>query len=250
MRKMGVAYDSLVQVVTIAGVAAIIFLIISFVSRYRTPPKERGLFKKMPLLLPAFAFISALLLSYMYVPFPISGYRGANTGEIRISYEPQATFYVYDAEAIYYSRIDIRVQQYLQTDYSLQVNVWIYESLTLVDTAILNLYPPSTPRLVEDVESVSVSPGRYNITAECLFYVDGELEEDTPFVTVQLAQPTRPEMVEELVDWSSYQFFLNIGCIAFLMFGLCIGSEERTRRRVTEYDEEPRRDGEVYGRKY
>lgn len=128
-------------------------------------------------------------------------------------------------------------------DHSYRVNVWIYNNVTLVDTVVLNLYPPATDGSIEDEDSVSVNPDRYNVTAECLFYITGELQDDTKYVTLLVSQPLRPEIIQELVYWSSYQFSLNIGCIAFLMFGLCVGSEERTRRRVTDYDEEPRRRG-------
>jgi hypothetical protein len=177
-RKMGVAYDSLVQVVTIAGVAALVFLIISLVGRYRTSPRKRGAFKKMPLLLPAIAFTFALILSYLYVPLPISAYRGANTGEIGIPYQTEVDFTVYDAEAIYYNRIDFRFGEYMYPDYAFQVTIRIYEGATLADTVVLNLYPPATAHYIEDEDYVWINPGRYNVTGECLFYIGGELQED------------------------------------------------------------------------
>ena len=94
MRKMGVAYDSLVQVLTVAGTVALVFMILSFVSRQRTPPKQRGALKKMPLLLPAFAFIIALILSYQILPLPISEYQGGNETRVVFPNERSAELQV------------------------------------------------------------------------------------------------------------------------------------------------------------
>lgn len=247
---MGVAYESLVQVMSVAGTVALVVMVLSFVSRHRTPPQERGVLKKMPLLLPAFAFIIALLLSYQILPLPILAYRGGNEVRALFPNERSAELEVYDAHDIYYNRIDAYVGMGLNPDESLRVDLSVYEGVTLVAAMTLNLYPPSTYHYMEDEDSVAVTPGLYNISIACTFYDDGIPQPEDPYVTIRFSQPSREEMIQELVNWSSYQFFLNLAAIAFVMFGLCLGSEERTRRRVTAYDEEPPRQGEVYGRKY
>ncbi len=247
---MGVAYDSLVQVLTVAGTVAIVLAILCLVSRHRTPAKERGPLKRMPLLLPAFAFVFAILVSYQILPLPISAYRGGNEVQFLFPNERSVELEVIDAGEIYFNRIEAYAGMQLGPDESLRVDLEIYDGSTLVDMMTLNLYPPPTWMYVEDEDSSSMSPGLYNISVACTFLEDGIPQVEEPYVAIRLSQPTRPEMIQELVNWSSYQFFLNIASVAFVMLGLCLGSEEKTRRRATAYDEEPPREGEVYGRKY
>jgi len=96
--------------------------------------------------------------------------------------------------------------------------------------------------------SINLAPGLYDVTVNSTYFLNG-VEQDEAYYDVLINQPVTSSFIPEIASWSGYQFILTIGCLFLILGGICIGRDDRTRISEEEIDQEPPREGEVYGRK-
>ena len=137
---MGVALDSLFQVVTTAGAVAVIFLVLCLLTRIRREPGNRGVFQRMPVLLPAFAFVIAVLVIFQMGILPMSVYQGGNqTIHYGADTKDNMSFTVYPTEIAYVDTTRIELETNVGSEEYLLLQIEFIQNDSIVETLNLNL---------------------------------------------------------------------------------------------------------------
>jgi hypothetical protein len=246
---MGVATDSFIQVVGIAGLVAVILLGYCLMTRLRSKPGSRGVFQRMPLLLPAAAFVIVTMLVLESGILPMSMYRGDNR---RIYYgalyDDDMSYTVYDSGIIYTDYIQVQFQTGVYEGEYFLIHVDFINNGSIAESLDVNLTQTLLQETGNYVQNVNMDPGMYTIQINGTKYDEG-VPDDSQYLTLTIHQPVQPTFIPEVVDWSSYQFFLFIGSMFFIIGGFCIGRVDRERTSEEEIDQEPPR-GDEYIRPF
>lgn len=243
---MGVATESFIIVVTWAGFVAIIFLMYSLVTRVRQQAGKRGIFQRMPFLLPAIAFAISIFIILQLGITPIQQYRGANTRQTYFTSDTEIRYNVYDSPIAYGQDTSLVVSSYLEPSQSVEVVINIYMASSLIDALTIQLVAGENESTIDAERVLNLDPGNYVIDAEATYYADASVADNYGDVYISFTQETLQSIFPELVQWSTFQFAINIGCFFFILGGICIGKEEAktTERRVDDYDKKEETSGE------
>lgn len=207
--------------------------------------KKSNVWRK-PLILPSLAFAITIIVAMTLVPLPMSAYKGDN--QIQGDGLFSAEFTVFETET-YETEVLVRV-----VVGSLESNerIEVYINFTQEDILVQSLFINMTSSILDVnggvTRSVTLAQGIYNATVTDVYYLDG-VPQETQYVFTLIHQPVSSSFILELRDWGSYQFLLTFVCIFIVLAGVCVGEEDRTRTSEEDVDQEPPRDGEVYGRK-
>ncbi len=246
MSTIGAALDSLFLVLEIGILMTLVVLVVSIWSGVLSGNLKKSTVWRKPLILPSLAFAITIIVAMTLVPLPMSAYKGDN--QIQGDGLFSAEFSVFETDA-YEAEILVRV---VVGSLELNERIEIYVNFSLEDILMQSLFINMTNNIL-DVDggvtrSIILDQGTYNATVTYVCYLDGVLQEPRYIYTL-IHQPVTSSFIRELRDWGSYQFLLTIACIFLALAGICVRGEDTTKIREEDIDEEPPRDGEVYGRK-
>lgn len=206
---------------------------------------KKSIFWRKPLILPSLTFVIAIIVAMTLVPLPMSVYKGANQIQ---GYGPFSDeFTVFETEA-YETNLLVRVVESLESNERIEVYVNFSQNDILMQSLLINMTSDILDENGGVTRSLTLVQGTYNATITNRYYIDGVLHEPQ-YVYTRIHQPVSSSFIPELRDWSTYQFLLTIVCIFLLLAGICVRGEDRTRISEEDIDQEPPREGEVYGRK-
>jgi len=220
---MGVALDSLVIIVEYAGIVAIVLLLYSLFTRHLDNSGTLGFFQRKFLLLPAIGFLVTILIVTNLGITPMSEYQGLNSERS------------YNVDTGFETDFTIR-EQYMY--------VSVFQNDTLVDTASLDFQfigeEPSEPYenyMASAQCDIVLEPGTYNVQVNFTKYSEGTLiDGGIDFIDLTLSQPLVAGFITEVVDWSSYQFILNVSSVLLLLVGICVDSPNKKTLKEDETD--------------
>ncbi|KXH70485.1 MAG: hypothetical protein AM326_04375 [Candidatus Thorarchaeota archaeon SMTZ-45] len=210
---------------------------------------KKSIIWKKPLLVPSLVFIFALIVAMAYVPTPMSVYHGPNQEQemVDLSITFSTLFTVYEANA-YDSELQVRVPGITQQNEYIEVFFGFYQDREIISSLFINITEGIQDQNGWIIRNIVLDPGFYNITINGTYYDDG-VSQDNGYIEILVNQPISSEFIPEITAWSSYLFLLGISCLVLLLGGVCIGRVDKTRTSEERIDQEPPREGEVYGRK-
>ena len=252
---MGVAVDSFVVGIEIAGSVAVLALILSLIARLRTEPRKRGLFGRLPLLLPAVAFVTSLIIVGQLGILPMAEYKGTNCLSEPASSGERFSFNVHESNVVYLKNVELIIEKYLMPGESIITTIDFFLLGSLVETVNINLTSTGVEDSVAEQRLLDFDPGQYEVRVHNTFYENGipdNVNVLNHWVEFTLLQSMKSSFLPEIVTWSSIQFGVGIACFFFILGGIAIGDTSR-RRNVDERDsEEPQADygngGPEYGK--
>ncbi|MFW9958001.1 MAG: hypothetical protein ACFFCT_08020 [Candidatus Odinarchaeota archaeon] len=250
---MGVAIDSFVMAIEIAGSLAILALIWSLITRLRTQPRKRGVFQRLPVLLSAVVFIISIIIIGQLGILPIAEYKGTNQLNRYVTSGEILHFNVYESNIAYSENIEMRLDTYLMPSETINNTIEFYLGDSLTDMIYINLSSAGVENTVTEERILDLEPGLYIVRINHTFYEDG-IPDDTlaHWERFTLTQAVKSSFIQELVSWSSLQFGLNIGCFFLLLGGFCVSGGSKRRYPVEETSEEPQTEfgdgGPEYGK--
>lgn len=233
---MGAAVDSFILVVGLAGIIALAFLIYSLFTRIKKGPGNRGVFQRMPLLLPSLAFIITIIIILQLGIAPIQDFKGYNSNNYYLFDNTEIRFNVYEPGIAYVEVTDLNIHCTLDAGESVHTILDIYRSNDLIDTITVNLVSSENQSIVSEERVLSLEPGNYLIKVGVTFYEQGVVVQSYNMVRMTLTQETIETLNEELVEWSTYQFMINVGSFFFIIGGLCVGKEDKRERRIDDFN--------------
>ncbi|TFG31729.1 hypothetical protein EU527_11725 [Candidatus Thorarchaeota archaeon] len=234
---MGAAVESFIMLVGWAGIIAIFFLIYSLFTRIRRGPGNRGVIQRMPFLLPSFAFVISILVIMQLGIVPIQDYRGNNSQNNYLFDDAEVRFRVYEPGIAYVEDTTLTVHSVMEPGESINIVLEFFLNDDLIDTVLLNLVSGENESTVSTERVLNLDPGNYLIRVEVTFYENGVIVQSYNTVQMTLTQGTIASIYSELVEWSTFQFMINIGCVFFIIGGFCIGQEDKRERRIKDYDQ-------------
>jgi hypothetical protein len=240
---MGLALDSFVMVLETAGSIAVLALIWSVLTRLRSKPNERGIFQRLPVLLPAVTFVISIIVVGQLGILPMAEYRGTNSLDSNVTSSGDILhFTVYQSSNVYSDNIEMRMDMYLVTGESLNSTIEFSLPDTVVETINVNLTSDGVQETVSDQRVLVLDPGIYTVRINSTFYEDGIPKDiSSHWLDFRLSQALKSSFISEMVTWSSLQFGLNIGSFFLILGGFCIGTS-KPRYTVEETSEEPQTD--------
>ncbi|MFW9982804.1 MAG: hypothetical protein ACFFE3_12930, partial [Candidatus Thorarchaeota archaeon] len=179
------------------------------------------------------------------LPIPMSAYHGIN--QLQYNEFGAQNFRVYEAGA-YDTNTLVRVAMNIEATDRLEIYTYFSQNSTVIDFLFINITENILDEYGGITRSLVLEPGRYEISVNATLFLDG-IEQDETYPTILINQPAAASFLPEITTWSSFSFILSIACIFLIIGGLCIGREERKRRSEEKIDQEPPREGEVYGRR-
>ena len=139
-------------------------------------------------------------------------------------------------QEFYSNSFEVYGSYYLEYNDSIHIEVTVSQDSIVIDTIDLAIYYSSMQSVVSSQESITLAPGSYNLQVNFTRYDAGILEEDPGSLQMFVSQPLVAGFTEEIVDWSTFQFVINIGCVVFLFGGLGIGSSTKREPKKDETD--------------
>ncbi len=237
---MGVAIDSFVRGVQIAGSIAILALIWSLFTRLRAEPRKRVVFARLPVLLPAVTFVISLIIVGQLGILPMAEYKGENYVSEAATSGERFSFNVYESNVVYTENVELTMEKYLIPGESITNTVDFYLLGSLVETVYINLASMGVEDLVTEQRLLDLDPGQYEVRVHNTFYENGIPDDMVDhWVDFTLLQSVKSSFIPELVTWSSIQFGVNTGCFFFVLVGICIGDDSRQRHVDERISEEP-----------
>jgi hypothetical protein len=241
---MGVALDSFVMVLEIAGSIAVLALIWSVFTRLRAKPNKRGIFQRFPVLLPAVTFVISIIVVGQLGILPMAEYRGTNSLDSTLTSSGDILhFTVYQSSIVYSDAIEMRMDMYLIPGETLNSTIEFYIPDTLVESINVNLTSDGLEEMVSDQRVLVLDPETYTVRINSTFYKDGIPQDiSSHWLDFRLSQAVKSSFISEMVTWSSMQFGLNVGCFFFILGGFCIGGPAKQRYLEEDSSEEPQTD--------
>ena len=232
---MGVALDSFTLTMEYAGIVAIIFLIICLYSRYTNDSGNLNVFQRMPVLLPAIAFAITVMIVMGYGLTPMGQYQGVNEehGWRNSGYE---TDFAILNKSWYTNSLEVYAGDQIDENESMLVDVAVYQNDSLVDTLHLYFQYSSAGYMASDEVIVALEPGEYHLQMNFTYNYQGTEDEGEQSIQLTISQPLIGGFTDEIVDWTTYQFIINVSCIAMLLCGLCIGSSTKKPKKEDATD--------------
>jgi len=242
---MGAALDSFVITMGYAGIVAIVLLAYCLFSRHRNNSGNLNVFQRMPVLLPALGFVITVMLVASAGLTPMALYQGVNSRQFSTMSGEDTSFTMRD-QLFYSTSLQIQGNFYLEYNDSIHFEITVSQDDIVIDTMNLDFLFSSMHSTVTIQESITVDPGTYDLQVNFTRYEAGILDEEEIWLQLTVSQPLIAGFIEEIVDWSSFQFAINISCILFLLGGIGIGSsakrgprkmkDETDWKTTTEYE--------------
>ncbi len=243
---MGVALDSFVITVEYAGIVAIVLLMYCLFTRHMNNSGTLGFFQRKFVLLPAIGFLITIILVTNLGITPMSEYQGVNSRRTNANSGYETTFTLRE-QFVYSEVLEVSVREYLLYGESILVEVSVFQNDSPIDNASLALqytgveptYDPLEPYprfWVAEQCNIVLEPGTYAVQMNFTLYLDGVPVEETWGIDLTLSQPLIPGFINEIVDWSSYQFVLNITLVFLMLGGICLDFPGKKTPKVDETD--------------
>lgn len=201
--------------------------------------------RRKPLLVPSLVFTITIIIVIAYFPLPMSVYHGTN--DLQYSYSQYSRFRVYEAGA-YEADTLVRVHRIVEPEDRIEIYTYFSQNETVIGTLFINMTHDALDSYDGVTRSISLEPGLYDVSLNATFFDNG-VEQEEFHIGILVNQPVTSSFIPEITSWGTYQFVLSIVCLFLVLGGICIGREDRTRTSEDDIDQEPPRDGEVYGRK-
>jgi len=248
---MGVALDSFVITVEYAGIVAIILLVYCLFSRQMNKSGTLGFFQRKFVLLPAIGFLITVILVTNLGITPMAEYQGLNSKRTSYAISGYETTFTTREPYMYSGYLRVSVRANLYFDESGHVEVFVFQNDTLNANASLDFQfigvEPSNPYesyLASAESNIVLEPGTYIIQVNYTVYFEGNPVEEDRSIDLTLSQPLIAGFINEVVDWSTYQFFLNIILVFLLLGGICLDfptkkpakEDETDWRTMSDYD--------------
>ena len=238
---MGAALDSFVMILGSAGVVSLVLLAFCLITRYQNKSQKKPVYQRLPLLLPAIGFVITVMLITSVGITPMAQYKGENSHGISFESGDNNSFTLLDSQ-FYTHSLEVEGIYFLNTNQSIYIEILISLDGVIVETFAHNIPFSSmeTPRIITD--TTSLAPGKYDIRADFTRYEGGQpIVAWSSSVFLVFTQPRSEGYIEELIDWTSFQFTINILCIALFLGGLCVGTSQKRDGRSEPRRLEPRR---------
>jgi len=242
---MGAAFDSLLLLLGTGTFVTILVLALAIWRSVLAGNLKTSLIRRKPLLIPSLVFVITIIVVTTYLPIPMSVYHGTN--QLQYNNFTANHFMVYE-EVAYEADILIRVTLHSEPDDRLEVYTYFSQDGVVIGSLFINVTNDILDSEQRVTRSLSVEPGLYDVTINGTLFLNG-VEQDESFPEVFIDQPVTSSFIPEIIDWSTYRFVLGIACVFLVLGGICIGREDRTRRSEEDINQEPPREGEVYGRR-
>lgn len=207
---------------------------------------KTSLIRRKPLLVPSLVFTITIIIVIAYLPIPMSVYHGTN--DLQYSDFTYSKFRVYETGA-YEAETLVRVSRIVEPDDRYEIYTYFSQNETVIGTLFINMTNDALDAYGGVTRSISLEPGLYDVSMNATFFEDGEQPEEV-FLNILINQPVSSVFILEITTWSTFQFVLSIVCLFLVLGGICIGREDRTRKSEDDIDQEPPREGEVYGRRH
>lgn len=245
MSDIGAAFDSLLLLLEISSITTIVVMALAIWKGVLSGNLRTSFIRRKPLLVPSIVFTITIIIAAFSIPLPMSAYHGTN--QLQYSEFLASSFRVYEA-GVYEADTLVRVPIMVEAEDWIEVYTYFSQDGTVIGTLFINVTESELDAYGGVTRSISLEPGLYEISSNSTFFDDG-VEQEEYHLHLFINQPVTSSFISELTDWSTYRFFLGIACLSFFLAGICIGREDRTRRSEEEIDQEPPREGEVYGRR-
>ncbi len=206
---------------------------------------KTSLIRRKPLLVPSLVFTITIIIVIAYIPIPMSVYHGTN--DLQYSEFTYSRFRVYESGA-YEAETLVRVSRIVEPEDRIEIYTYFSQNETVIGTLFINITNDDLDVYGGVTRSISLEPGLYDVSINATFFDDG-VEQEEFYIGILVNQPVTSSFIPEITSWGTYQFVLSIVCLFLVLGGICIGREDRTRKSEDDIDQEPPRDGEVYGRK-
>jgi len=235
MRIMGVALDSFILTMEYAGIVAIIFLIVCLYSRHTNDSGSLNVFQRMPVLLPAIAFIITIVIVTSYGLTSMGQYQGVNEEHGRRDSGYETDFIILN-ESWYTKNLEVYASDQIDENESMLVDVAVYQNESLVDTLHLYFQYSSIDYIDSDEKIITLEPGEYHLQMNFTYNYHGIEDEGQQSIQLTISQPLTEGFTKEIVDWATYQFIINITCILMIFCGLIIGSSTKKPKKEDDTD--------------
>ncbi|MCK4566230.1 MAG: hypothetical protein KAU48_02865 [Candidatus Thorarchaeota archaeon] len=244
---MGVALDSFVITVEYAGIVAIVLLVYCLFARHMNNSGTLGFFQRKVILLPAIGFLVTIILVTNLGITPMAEYQGLNSKRTDYASSGHETTFTLREQFMYSGYLEVTGSKYLLFDESAHVEVAVFQNDSLIDTASFDfqytglepIYDPfePDPRFWVSAQcDIALEPGTYNVQVNFTIYFEGNPVEAVEAIDLTLSQPLISGFINEVVDWSTYQFVLNISIVLLLLGGLCLDFPSKKPPKVDETD--------------
>lgn len=241
MRTMGAALDSFVMIVGYAGLVTLVLLAFCLISRYKNESEKLPVHQRLPLLLPAIGFVITVMVITSIGITPMAQYQGPNSHWFSFESGESTSFTLKDS-SFYAHSLEAEGTYYLSVNESIYIELTISQQGVIVETFTHSIQYSSVQSPVISTDTTSLLPGVYDIQVDFTRYEGGlpvEGWSSTLFMT--FSQPLTEGYIEELVNWTSFQFTINIFCIAIFLGGLCSGTSLKGDHSREPRWREPRR---------
>ena len=193
------------------------------------------MFQRMPVLLPAIAFVVTIMIVASYGLTPMGQYQGVNEEQGRRESGYETDFVILN-ESWYTKNLEVYAGDQIDENESMLVDVAVYQNDSLVDTLHLSFQYSSTDYTTSDEETIALEPGEYHLQMNFTYNYHGIEDEGQQSIQLTISQPLTEGFTSEIVDWTTYQFIINITCIVMLIGGLCIGSSTKKPKKKDDTD--------------
>lgn len=240
---MGVALDSFVITIQYAGIVAIVLLVYCLFTRHMNNSGSLGFFQRKFILLPAIGFLVTILLVTNLAITPMAEYQGLNS--IRSSYANTGyeTDFTMREQYMYSGNLRVSVSNNLYFDESGHVEIFVFQNDTLNANASLDFQfigvEPSNPYEYYTASAqcdITLESGTYNVQVNYTIHFEGNPVEEERSIDLTLSQPLVSGFINEVVEWSTYQFFLNVSIVFLLLAGICLDFPTKKPPKVDETD--------------
>ena len=252
---MGVALDSFVITVEYAGFVAIVLLMYCLFTRHMNNSGTLGFFQRKFILLPAIGFLITIILVTNLGITPMAEYQGLNSERSSYANTGYETDFTIREQFMYSGYLEVTASKGLLYDESAHVEVVVFQNDSQIDTATFDfqytgaepIYDPFEPYprfWVSGQCDIVLGPGTYNVQVNFTIYFEGNPVEEVGAIALTLSQPLISGFINEVVDWSTYQFVLNISNVLLLLGGLCVDfpskkppkEDETDWRKMSQYE--------------
>jgi len=232
--EIGAALESFIMLLEIGFATTLVVMMIAVWREILSGNFRKSIIRRRPLLLPSLVFTITILLAALCVPYPMSTYHGANQLQGVTPYS--GTYRVYEP-IIYDAAVQIRITTSLNPNERLEVVANFWQDDTIVGSLFMNLVADDIDTDGGTVRTMSLSPGFYHVTMNCTYFLDN-VQQENDLVIFSIYQPVSSINIPELTDWSTFRFFLEIGCFFLVIAGICVVSESgRTRQKGGAQDD-------------
>ncbi len=245
--KIGAAFDSLMLLLGMGSITTILVMALAIWKGVLSGNLKTSFIRRKPLLVPSLVFTFTIIIAMIYAPIPMSAYHGVNQLQYQLYDFRDQRFRVYEPGA-YEASVQVRVTLSVVSNEWLEVNAYFSQNDSVVNSLFINVTDDIIDTNGHVTQSLTLDPGLYDVSVNVTLFVDG-VEQDETHATIVFNQPATAAFLPEITTWSSIRFMLGIACLFLVLGGICIGREDRTRRSEDDIDQEPPREGEVYGRR-